>query len=285
VNRLARATILGLCLIPAAARSQVTASVPWLPGNAASFQMGVAEERGARSATGQLPVTIYRPAVEGPIPFVVLLHGCGGLKYAAMWSRWILPWVELLRDHGLGVAVVDSFGPRGVDQVCTRAPGAWAVRRADDAYSTRVWLAGQPGVDSQRIVVMGMSNGGRTVLATLRATLKHPEPFAAGIALYPGCQSDVASTFYAPLLVLIGRADTVTPVRFCEQMKAAQPTGAPELTLIVYPRAPHTFDVPLPDRTLLGMRLGYDADATADAQRRIVAFLRAQGMIRDGSTP
>jgi dienelactone hydrolase len=171
------------------------ASVPWLPGNAASFQIGAAEERGVRSAAGQLPVTIYRPAVRDPVPFVVLLHGCGGLKYESMWSQWVRPWVELFREHGVGAAVVDSFSPRGVDRVCTGAPGAWAVRRADDAYSARTWLAEQPGVDSRRIAVMGMSNGGRTVLAALRTTLKHAEPFVAGVALYPGCQSDVASTF------------------------------------------------------------------------------------------
>jgi hypothetical protein len=39
------------------------------------------------------------------------------------------------------------------------------------------------------------SNGGRTVLAALRTTLQHPEPFVAGVALYPGCQTDVSSTF------------------------------------------------------------------------------------------
>ena len=65
-------------------------------------------------------------------------------------------------------------------------------------------------------------------------------------ALYPGCQSDVEETFYAPLLVLIDRADTVTPARYCEKMKRRQPPAAPELTLVVPPRAPHTFDMPLP---------------------------------------
>ena len=80
----------------------------------------------------------------------------------------------------------------------------------------------------------------------------------AGVALYPGCQSDVASVFYAPLLVLIGNADTVTPARFCEEMKRAREESAPELKLAIYPRAPHTFDMRLPDRTVLGMRLGYE---------------------------
>lgn len=179
----------------------------------------------------------------------------------------------------VGTAVVDSFAPRGVDQVCTSGVAAWAVRRADDAYSARAWLATQPWADGRRVAVMGMSNGGRTVLAALRTTLSHPEPFVAGIALYPDCQSDVASTFYAPLLVLSGNADTVSPARFCEQIKAAPPGSAPELKLIVYPKGPHTFDMRLPDRTLLGMRLGYDADATADARRQVIAFLVAHGLI------
>jgi len=254
--------------------------VPWRAGNAEGFQMGAVEEHRAKSAQGQLPVRLYRPEGPGPAPFVVLLHGCGGLAREAMWTAWVQPWVDHFLAHGVGTAVVDSFGPRGVDQVCnTRNVAAWAVRRADDAYSTRAWLVEQPGVDARRIAVMGMSNGGRTVLAALRTTLKHPDPFVAGVALYPGCQTDVDSHFYAPLLVLIGNADTVTPVRFCEQMKRAQPPAAPELRLVVYPRGPHTFDMRLPDRTVLGMKLGYDAQADADARRQVIEFLTGQGVI------
>jgi hypothetical protein len=40
----------------------------------------------------------------------------------------------------------------------------------------------------------------------------------------------------------------------------------------------------LPDRTLLGMRLGYDADATADARRQVIAFLAAHGLISASSS-
>ena len=60
-----------------------------------------------------------------------------------MWRAWVEPWVGLLRERGIGAAVVDSFGPRGVDQVCTSNVAAWAVRRADDAYTVRAWLATQ----------------------------------------------------------------------------------------------------------------------------------------------
>jgi dienelactone hydrolase len=251
-------------------------SVPWRAGNAELFQVGMPEENGARAAHGTLPVRIYHPGSAGPFPFVVLLHGCGGLHREAMWRGWVEPWAELFREHGIGTAIVDSFSPRGVDQVCTGNVALWAVRRTDDAYSVRAWLAEQPYADAKRIAVMGMSNGGRTVLAALRTTLKHPAPFAAGVALYPGCQSDLDSRFYAPLLVLAGRADTVAPVVHCETMKSRQPSDAGStLDLIIYPRAPHTFDMRLPDRTVLGMRLGYDAEAAADARRRVLDFLVA----------
>src|SRR5262249_41430588 len=142
----------------------------------------------------------------------------------------------------------------------------------------------QPDVDAQRIAVMGMSNGGRSVLAALRTTSQHPERFVAGVALYPGCQTDVSSTFTAPLLVLIGNADPGTPAHFCKHMHAAPPASAPELRLIVSPRGPHTFDMRLPDRTVLGMRLGYDPQADADARRQVIDFLVAHGLGAKGSS-
>jgi dienelactone hydrolase len=90
----------------------------------------------------------------------------------------------------------------------------------------------------------------------------------------------VGQAFYAPLLVLIGRGDTVTPARFCEEMQRARPQSSPDLKLIVYPGGPHTFDMRLPDRTILGMRLGYDPEAAADARRQVIDFLTAHGLGR-----
>jgi hypothetical protein len=95
------------------------------------------------------------------------------------------------------------------------------------------------------------------------------------------CRSDVASTFYAPLPVLTGSADTMTPARHYEQMKAAQPASAPELNLIVILAGLTPLTCGLPDRTVLGMRLGLDAEATADARRQVIEFLAAHGLISD----
>jgi poly(3-hydroxybutyrate) depolymerase len=95
-----------------AAWAQETVQVPWRAGNAAAFQTGAPEEHRSTAAQGSLPVTIYRPTGDGPFPFVVLLHGCGGLKYEAMWSLWVTPWMELFRERGVATAVADSWARR-----------------------------------------------------------------------------------------------------------------------------------------------------------------------------
>ena len=142
------AGVLGTAFLAACASTGQRVVVPWRAGNATSLQMGTVEEHRAQAAHGVLPITLYRPTGAGPFPFVVLLHGCGGLKHDAIWTQWVQPWAALFHDYGIGTAVVDSFGPRGVAHVCTGDVAAWAVRRADVAYSSRVWLAEHPDVDA-----------------------------------------------------------------------------------------------------------------------------------------
>jgi dienelactone hydrolase len=65
-------------------------------------------------------------------------------------------------------------------------------------------------------------------------------------------------------------------------VQRARPASALDLKLVVYPYGPHTFDMRLPDRSVLGMRLGYDAEATADARRQVIDFLTAHDLVRPG---
>ena len=241
-------------------------------------EAGLAEGQTLRADVGQLPVTVLLPEGEGPFSMLIMLHGCNGLRRIT-WDLWIRPWTGALRPHRIGVVVVDSFARRGIEQVCTGDVAGWAVRRAADVEAVREWLASQPYVLPDRIAVLGMSNGGRTVLAALRG----PGPrsgagIRAGVALYPGCQSDIASQFHAPLLVLTGGDDTVAPPRYCEAMRDAQRSGSAPVSLVVYPGALHSFDVALPRRRYLGMELGGDRAAAADARSRVLRFLEANGI-------
>src|SRR5687768_9375890 len=104
------AALLAACTAVTAAEP-LAVQIPWLPGNADSFQAGAREENYVRAAQGTLPVTVYRPAGAGPFPFVVLLHGCGGLRQTAMWTHWVEPWARFFTANGIGVAVPDSFAP------------------------------------------------------------------------------------------------------------------------------------------------------------------------------
>jgi dienelactone hydrolase len=116
-----------------------------------------------------------------------------------------------------------------------------------------------------------------------------PRGFRAAIAMYPECRSDVGSSFYAPLLILIGGADDWTLASHCRDLAdgAGRSPGAP-VFLHVYPGVHHSFDNPAvrhyyyagaknPNKPggYCGATVGYDAAAHADAIERVAEFLAA----------
>src|SRR5262249_17414458 len=85
-----------------------------------------------------LPAQLYRPAVT-PAPAVAIFHGCGGV--GANTTRM----AELLKSWGYVALVVDSFGSRGLKDVCGRnwPSQADAEKRAFDIDAAGQWLASQ----------------------------------------------------------------------------------------------------------------------------------------------
>lgn len=63
------------------------------------------------------PVTIEGrltiPPTETPVPGVIVTHGCGGVGGAER------GWVDDLRDDGYASLLLDSFGGRGIAEICT----------------------------------------------------------------------------------------------------------------------------------------------------------------------
>jgi len=104
--------------------------------------------------------------------------------------------------------------------------------------------------------------------------------------LYPGgCYSLVDERVVRPLLLLIGDADDWTLASECDQMVMAMRGRGADATIVRYPGAVHYFDVVGQPRVVLpevenrnrpggccGATVGYDADADADARRRVEGF-------------
>ena len=161
------------------------------------------------------------------------------------------PQLETPELHGLGNGGDQFLGkPRGQREICTLKdrPILPGRDRARDAYSALAWLAGRDDVDPKSIHVMGWSNGGSTVLNTVRAnapghTADSPQ-FRSAVAFYPGC-TPLGRTPYkpiAPLLIQTGAADDWTPAKPCEELaEAARKRGA-DVQIDVYPGAHHAFD-------------------------------------------
>ncbi|USQ71566.1 dienelactone hydrolase family protein [Roseomonas mucosa] len=227
---------------------------------------------------------------------VVALHGCGGLGGPDRPMH--LPareadWAARLAASGHPVLFPDSFGPRGVAEVChggERGIQPENLRRGD-ALAAAAWAERQGWAAAGGVVLLGWSHGGSTVLAAAnRAFGPVPEGLVRGaVALYPGCVRvgralppfDPAS----PVLMLLGGADGWTPARFCEALaRRAGERPGPSVESVTYPGAEHGFDQPhMPVRELSGMaitpkgdgrvRMGTDASARADALRQVAAFL------------
>lgn len=240
--------------------------------------------------TGGAPTTLtgrfLRPAGSGPYPAVVLLHGCGGLyNKGGRVSARHLDWALTLRDQGYAVLMVDSFGPRGIDQVCTRTDRAVraTVERKRDAWAALAYLQNRKDVDEERIAVMGWSQGAGTVLAAYGLGGKGAG-FRAAIALYPGCRTPLKDSNWqpeGPLLMLLGGKDEWTPPEPCLELAKRDPVKE-RTEVVVYPDAHHGFDLPsspLRKRTNLATApageatIGTDEAARKDAIARVSAFL------------
>jgi dienelactone hydrolase len=247
-----------------------------------------------RSAT-MLDGYLFRPSSGGKDPAVVFLHGCGGLlrRNGEIQPRETV-WAEELNRHGYIVLMVDSFGPRHQGSMCAHVNFNAAVYRArpHDAYGALLFLQAQPFVSSERIGVIGWSEGGGVVLFSIRtqssgrpARLPHSD-FRAAVAFYPGsCDERKQGAPWSsaiPLLVLLGAKDVWSPAEPCRQLLASAVAGGSPVEMQIYPGAYHDFDWPdMPVhqspqfRTIAGVIpiQGTDPAARRDALARVPAFL------------
>jgi len=233
---------------------------------------GAAEPVEIPDAGVALRGVLFRPEGPGPFPGVVALHGCGGLlNRSGKIVRRFADWGDRLSAAGFAVVFPDSFTSRDLPAQCRvrERKVRSAHERVGDAQAARRWLQGQAWSAKDRVSLMGWSNGAIASLWAARPRVgpRDGEPdFRSAVAFYPGCRRLGQSAWSAriPTLILIGRADDLTPAAACEQMVAEARGRSARAAITVYPGAYHEFDRPdYPVRVVSG--LAYSADGSGRA--------------------
>lgn len=115
---------------------------------------------------------------QGKPPLIVLIHGGPTSQVKAGWRAD----AQFFATRGYAVLYVNYRGSTGYGRAyMLRLRGNWGVCDVEDAVSGAKHLADAGRIDGTRMVIMGGSAGGFTVLQTM---VERPEAFTAGISLY-----------------------------------------------------------------------------------------------------
>jgi carboxymethylenebutenolidase len=209
------------------------------------------------SSEKQIQLDHYASRKIGLSPAVLLVHGSGGPL------RGIDPFAQQAAGMGVHVFVVHYFNRTGHGWVSPDIIGDFFMLWLDTVRDALSYIATQPGVDYQRIGLLGFSLGGFLSLA-----LATQESRVAAVAqLFGGLPEHFTQNAgkLPPVLILHGGRDTVVPVTEAERLEAILKKHQVPYEMKIYSDQGHHFT---------GL-------AQIDALRRVVAFFRRYLQKRD----
>lgn len=186
-------------------------------------------------------------------PTVLMLHGCGGMldRSGRKPSSRTLDYAQWLNAQGWHALALDSLSARDERELCTQKTGGRRVtqfHRRLDVMGALQHLSEHPEVDPHRVVLLGWSHGGSTVLAATNRrhadVARAPLTPRLAVAFYPGCGSE-RQRGYQPntdVLLLLGLADDWTPAAPCQDLQG------PRVQVHAWEGAHHSFDGTAPVR-------------------------------------
>jgi carboxymethylenebutenolidase len=231
-----RRVLIGLVVALAVLLAAVAASVP-LDRLLTRDRLEAVANATVPGAAGPLHVYVARPAVgEGPFPLVVMIHEFWGLDEATVGKA------ELLAQDGYVVVAPDLMRGRTTRWL----PSAiWQTIRTPDGRvrtdldATVAAFATDPGVDPDRLAVMGFCFGGRM---SLRYALERPQVRATGV-FYGNVGDDVAALrrLGGPVLGVFGADDASIPLAEVAAFERALAAADVEHEVHVFDGVGHAF--------------------------------------------
>lgn len=234
---------------------------------------------------------VFMPEGEGPWPTALLFSGCDGPKDNM--DRW----ASMLTSAGWGAMIVDSHSPRGFDDaqiwrlICAGQLLTGAERAGDVAVAIED-ARGMPQVDPDRIVLVGTSHGGWSILdmLSLRGQDRLPHSLThwpdsirtsglAGVAgvilLYPYCGAGSQVSRHGwgvdiPALFLLVEDDTIVDEEACAAVADRMISQGMDVEIQLLKGTTHGFDQA--EKNMLSF-LEFSPETTAVAEDRVRMFL------------
>jgi dienelactone hydrolase len=219
---------------------------------------------------------VTRPETASRAPVVLMMHGCGGMR---PFQNDI---AEAAARAGAAAVQIDSYAPRRIGRASAIATVCTGMRlhgreRAGDLYAAVAWARRQAWADPERIVAIGWSHGGWTIMDALSLRSgAEMERFTGLTGLDDEPLRGLAGTLivypYAGVGTYVGQRDwrltprsvaivaendyIVGPTRRTLERQRAR--GAP-LDIVVFENATHAFE----DEHAEDPRVRYNPAATA----------------------
>ncbi|MDB5435466.1 MAG: hypothetical protein JWR47_1723 [Phenylobacterium sp.] len=228
------------------------------------------------TADRKIPGYLARPAGKGKHPVVFVYSEVFGVH------EWVKDICRRLAKAGYVALAPDLFIRTGDPSKTTDMKVVMDIVKAQpdaqvtsDTAASLKYLAAQPYADMKRLGVTGFCWGGGAVWV---ACERFPE-FKAGVAWYGPLKAgpyprtppiDLVKDLKCPVLGLYGGQDKGIPAADIEAMRAAIKAAGKTAEIVVYPDAQHGF--------LADYRPSYNAEASADGWKRMLAFFKAHGV-------
>jgi carboxymethylenebutenolidase len=195
---------------------------------------------------GEMRCYVAIPDGASGVGAMAVMHGGPG------WDATTEEAVDNLAAHGVAAIGPDLFHrglPDRPEGGGPRSGGMKALEFVADVNAALAYVAGQPGVTSDRIGVMGFCMGGQVSYLTAG----HNPDLKAAVCFYPGfvfnrlasgedqAPFDTSANIKCPTLIMTGEDDGNPSPEMADRMDAALTEAGTVHEMVLYPGTAHAF--------------------------------------------